>query len=316
MLLEILIPTFSREEYLTKNLYLLSKQISMIPPSNDIRVIVSDNASVDNTVLSVESIQKVFPVDLILLKSEKNLGGVANVLKLLSFAKADWVMFLGDDDFLPDGYIEFVIKVIQSENIGCVIPGFSSLYKDGSTEITREGKELKAQPGFSSVLKLSQFGHQLSGLVVRNNEMMLQTCLANQELRNSYLFIYFVSFNLLRENTIYAPQFQVLVSQGNAKDWAYDDSGLLTEVYQNYLSLFEDQPIKSILSCLVFTHKQSWRLRFSKDPSQSFRVVKHILYSQKLPIYLKTSVSIFYLFLYTNFLVKNSLRKILTKNKN
>ena len=315
MLLDILIPTYNRELDLTKNLQLLSVQIQKLGDLSLVNIVISDNASTDETIYSIEKIKKDFPVNITILNSSSNLGLESNAVKVLSASTAEWVMFLGDDDFLPDGYIQFVIDQIKTNKIGCIIPGFSSLYKDGSVIVARTGESIKTKPGLSAILNFSQFGHQLSGLVVHRDQT-LEGYLSKPNFRNIYLFIYLISFNLNKYNAIYAPQFQVLVSQGNTKDWAYDDSGLLTEIYQNYLSLFEAQPIKSILSCLAFTYKQSWRLRLSKDPSQSLRAVKHILYSQKLPIYLKTSVSIFYLFLYTNFLVKNSLRKILTKNKN
>ena len=315
MSLDILIPTYNRELDLIKNLKLLSVQIKKLCHPSSVNIIISDNASTDKTIPSIEEIKKDFPTSINVLKSSTNLGLESNVVKILSASTTEWVMFLGDDDFLPDGYIQFVIDQIKTNKIGCIIPGFSSFYKDGSVIVTRTGESIRTKPGLSAILKLSQFGHQLSGLVIHRDQT-LEEYLSKPDFRNLYPFIYFISFNLNKYDGIYAPQFQVLVSQGNTKDWAYDDSGLLTEIYQNYLSLFEERPVKSILACLAFTHEQSWRLRLSKDPLQSVRAVKHILYSQKLPIYLRALVSIFYPFLYANFLVKSSLRKILTKNKN
>ncbi len=314
-LLDILIPTYNREKILVKNLTKLADQIEKISNNSEIRVIVSDNASNDNTIFSIEALRAEFPAELLLLKSPENKGGANNVVKTMLNSTAEWVMFLGDDDFLPDGYIQFVIDQIKSDRIGCVIPGFSSLYKNGSVIVSRTGESIKTKPGLSAILKLSQFGHQLSGLVVHRNQT-LEGYLSKPNFRNIYPFIYFISFNLNKYDAIYAPQFQVLVSQGNTKDWGYDDSGLLTEIYQNYLNLFEDQPIKAILTCLVFTYKQQWRLRLSKNPLQSVRAVKHILTSQNLPFYLKVSISIFYPLLYTVFLVKSLLRKVLVKDKN
>jgi len=314
MSLDILIPTYNRQLDLIKNLKLLSIQIQKLSDSSLVNIIISDNASTDETILSIEHIKKNFPTSINVLNSSTNLGLESNVVKVLSASNAEWVMFLGDDDFLPDEYIQFVIDQIKANKIGCIIPGFSSLYKDGSVIVTRKGESVKTKPGLSAILNLSQFGHQLSGLVIHRDQT-LEKYLSKPNFRNIYLFIYFISFNLNKYNSIYTPQFQVLVSQGNTKDWAYDDSGLLTEIYQNYLSLFEDQPIKSILACLAFTYKQEWRLRLSKNPLQSLRAVKHILTFQKLPIYLKISILIFYPFLYTLFLAKNLLRKILLKNK-
>lgn len=119
MLLEILIPTFNREEDLKKNLNILASQIQKISEPHQIRVIISDNASTDSTVSSVEALRGNFPSELVLLQSPENKGAENNVVKILSNAKAEWVMFLGDDDFLPDGYIEFVIKTIKKKKRKC-----------------------------------------------------------------------------------------------------------------------------------------------------------------------------------------------------
>jgi hypothetical protein len=185
------------------------------------------------------------------------------------------------------------------------------LYKDGSTNISRGGKELKTQPGFSAVLKLSWFGHQLSGLVIKNNELMLKTYLANQQFRNLYLLIYFVAFNLLHENAIYVPQYQVLVSQGNTKDWKYDDSGLLTEIYLNYLLLFKNEPLKAIISCIFFTYQQKWRLRYSKNPFKTLIAFRHIAISPILPLLLKITIVCVFLLYYLYWIIYSIVIKLL-----
>jgi glycosyltransferase involved in cell wall biosynthesis len=237
MSLDILIPTYNRQLDLIKNLKLLSIQIQKLSDSSLVNIIISDNASTDETILSIEHIKKNFPTSINVLNSSTNLGLESNVVKVLSASNAEWVMFLGDDDFLPDEYIQFVIDQIKANKIGCIIPGFSSLYKDGSVIVTRKGESVKTKPGLSAILNLSQFGHQLSGLVIHRDQT-LEKYLSKPNFRNIYPFIYFISFNLNKYDAIYVPQFQVLVSQGNTKDWGYDESGLLTEVYQNYLSLF------------------------------------------------------------------------------
>jgi glycosyltransferase involved in cell wall biosynthesis len=313
MILDILIPTFNRELDLQKNLKLLATQIQNMKNPHEINIIISDNASTDNTVALVMEMKKIFPTTIKLLQSQTNRGLEANAVKILSEATSPWVMFLGDDDFLPDGYIEFVLNNLKNNQIGGIIPGFTCLYPDGSTKIKRFGTQLKINPGFSAVLKFSQFGHQLSGLVVPRNKKMLETYLAHQNYRNIYLFIYFVAFTLYRETTLYTPQYQVLVTQNNTKDWNYDDSGLLTEIYLNYLILFKHQPLKILLTSLYFTHQQIWRLHFTKNFKNNQKTVKNIFQSSKLPLMLRLSIIIFCLFRYIYWFLKTSFKQLLLK---
>ncbi|AFY59964.1 glycosyltransferase family 2 protein [Synechococcus sp. PCC 6312] len=309
MLLEILIPTFNREEFLIKNLDLLNSQISKLPNPTQVAIIISDNCSSDNTVKAVQEYIANSSLKIHLLQQDYNRGLEVNAVNALSAATAPWVMFLGDDDYLPDEYLKFIIEQISTRrDLGCIVPGSSRLYSDGTIRIIHgdEGKLTYLKPGFKSVLKISYFGHQLSGLTFLKDETMIEKYTASKY-RNIQLFIYFIAFNIDNKSSIYAEKYKVLVSHFNHRHWNFDESGLLIDNYLNYLLLYENNIIKRIISCVVFTDKQKWRLRIGSI-KKSLRSLNNILHSNKLPISLKATLVVYYIYASSYSLLQRALR--------
>jgi hypothetical protein len=192
------------------------------------------------------------------------------------------------------------------------------LYGDGSITPARTAKFniKKFTPGLASALKLSSFGHQLSGLVLKRDGLY-ERYVADEKFRNIYLFIFFVAFNNLRGNSYYAPIHQVLVSQGNSKDWRYDESGLLTEILKNYQITYPHSPIKRLFLCHAFTVQQSWRLQIGIRPSNIKKSIKayiHLYKNDYLDMAYKASLLFLYPFLYAKLIaggVRNRLRRVI-----
>lgn len=308
-LLEILIPTFNRSECLKKNLRLLDQQLHDAGLTSEVRVIVSDNASPDGTAYTVSTLATELRNQIMLLRSEVNVGLEANVVQVLRAAEADFVMFLGDDDYLPDGYLADVVARLRKGWQGCIIPGFSGLRQDGYIVPQRDGAARTTSAGFLGVLRLSHYGHQLSGLVVPR-ERLLQNYLARPENRNLYPFIFFVGHALQYGGGVYLPEYQVLVTQGNSKDWEYDRSGLLTHVFRNYQTLYPAAPLKVAACCAKFLWTQSWRLRLGKSPKKSFLAVLHICSDRGIRLSVKVATIFLYPVLYGRALIRFMLRQV------
>lgn len=311
--IDILIPTYNRSGCLEKNLRLLNEQVSILTGSVNIQVIISDNHSQDATIPTVNALIKEMPLSIILLTSEENVGLEANTVKVLAASHAEFVMFLGDDDYLPDGYLQYAVDMINEKKIGCLIPGFSALFNDGKVIDARGGHKHIVAPSFKSVLMLSLYGHQLSGLLFRRSGV-LDAYLKHPQFRNIYLFIYFVTYSLSREISIFNPEFQVLVSQGNSKDWKYDDSGLLTQMFCNYEALFGAGSFRSVLCCLRIIYVQPSRMRFSIIPLKSVKAVAHILRSKNISTSVKMAVFIAYPLFYMRGIV-HSLKSFIYSKK-
>lgn len=309
--IDILIPTYNRADFLRKNLLLLNEKIVENRLLNQFRLIVSDNCSPDNTLDVLGEISKSVPIELVHHTQKKNIGLEKNAIFLLNKSSADYVMYLGDDDYLPDGYLQFVVDSIGDGRISCIIPGYSSLHKDGIVKPSRNANfDIKQfEPGFETVCEISHFGHQLSGLVTRRAGLY-QAYTKSNEYRNIYPFIFFVTFCMMRGATLYAPKFQVLVSQDNSKDWQYDASGLLIEIFKNYKIAFSEDEKRAAQACLSFARKQSWRLRVGRNPLIAVKALTHLLVSSEVDPRVKVSLMWLYPALYLELVGRYVSRKI------
>lgn len=298
-MIDILIPTYNRAEFLKKNILVLNKQICDSGLQEDFRIIVSDNCSTDNTADYLSEIENDLAVQLLRYRQDKNIGLEPNVLFLLGKATSEYVMYLGDDDYLPDGYLDFVFEKIKKEDVHCVIPGFSALFPGNIVKPARNAKFpfKKYTPGFSTVCKLSNFGHQLSGLVTKRDGLY-DEYMTREEFRNIYPFVFFVAYCMLRGNTYYAPKYQVLVSQGNSKDWRYDDSGLLIDIFKNFKIAFPGKPFKAAWASLAFARIQSWRLRVGINPVNTIKSFVHLTGSKEVSPLIKVSLITLYPYCY------------------
>lgn len=285
--ISILIPTYNRHKYVIKNLVLINELIAREGLALSYKVLISDNNSSDKTVDSVRNTLDEISLDGELFCQETNIGLERNALFLLHKSRSEYVMFLGDDDYIPDGYLTYVVQTIKDNPETCaVVPGFSNLFADGSVTSNRVANFPKRHisKGFLSIIRNSQYGHQLSGLVLRRDQLY-DTYVKDNRFHNIYLFIFFLGYNIKRGSCSYAPRYQVLVSQENAKDWRYDDSGLLTEIFKNYYMLY-GYSMKSLLCCLAFTWQQSWRLRISRDLRLCLKSFAHLLRAKSVhPVY-------------------------------
>lgn len=112
-LLSILIPTYNRAHYLRLSLYNWLDQINTA--KEPVELIVSDNASTDNTREVVEEAHCLgsFKYN----RNSVNLGFEKNAQKLLNIARGEFVWILGDDDIPLQGAVDRVLDVIKDKSI-------------------------------------------------------------------------------------------------------------------------------------------------------------------------------------------------------
>ncbi len=101
--LSICIPTYRRARYLAETLDSVIAQAT-----SDVEIIVSDNASPDNTAEVVQACQARFP-RLTYFRQPENLGADRNYLQSVALASGEWCWLLGDDDLLEPGAIACVL---------------------------------------------------------------------------------------------------------------------------------------------------------------------------------------------------------------
>jgi abequosyltransferase len=280
-MLDILIPTYNRASYLRSNLDLMYSQVMADKLEDKINIIISDNHSTDETYNIAERFKKEHStLNIALFQQEENVGLERNTVFVLSQAKSNYVMFLGDDDFLPGGYLSFCFQQLNSvNNLGCIIPGNLYINPEADKNIKRAGDfdPIMLEPGFESMLKIGSYGHQMSGILFKR-EQLLESYLKSDS-RNIYLFIYFALFCIQKYRSIYAPKFTVEINTTNAKDWSYDQTGLLAEVYKSYYPFIFELGEQRVVDLIVdFTVKQSFRLGINPlHPIKSLKSFKGLL---------------------------------------
>lgn len=280
--LQILIPTFNRAVPLKRNLELLEQQLQDARVAGRVQILVSDNASSDDTATVIDEAVRRLGALIDASRQSRNVGLEANSVAVLQRARAPYVMYLGDDDYLPPGYLARVLELVDTDReTSCVIPGFSTVFPDGTIAARRNApfQEKRFEAGYQAVLELSGFGHQLSGLTLRRDGLA-DAYLRNERFRNIYLFIFFVGHCAQRGATWYVPRYQVLVSDGNAKDWRYDEAGLVPEIARNYRALFPDSTLRQLWAIHTFIDQQAWRILMRGLP----RSVPTMLRSPDLPL--------------------------------
>ena len=278
MLIDILIPTYNRSEDLVYNLTLIQEELVQYQLFDQVKVILSDNCSPDNTQTAVEDFLAKKHPDFVVdyYRTEENIGLEKNAIHVLSKASSAFIMFLGDDDYLDKGYLPYCIEKIASQkDLGCIITGIVQIDNDlnviGHPRPT-DFEEVAGAAGYDSMLKYSHLGHQLSGLLLRRDNL-LEDYLATKENRNIYLFIYFTANRIEKYTVIYVPKFKTQVKILNAKDWSYNQLGLLDEVFKSYYPFIESQGQEKVKNLLIhFCRLHSYRLDIKK--SQPLRLYK------------------------------------------
>ena len=98
--LAIAIPTLNRQQYLEKNISFIDKQI--LPEKIRLSICISNSASTDDTETYLSKLRDTRD-DIFLFNEQTGwTGGNYGHLIMALPKNADWVWYMGDDDFLPD----------------------------------------------------------------------------------------------------------------------------------------------------------------------------------------------------------------------
>jgi abequosyltransferase len=237
MIISILIPTYNRASSLDHNLKILSSILCDDIFKIKVCIIISNNASSDNTNLVVGKYANTLNIKY--FSHRENIGLEKNALFVLKQANTPYVMYLGDDDYISKNYLRSVLYLIeQNENIRCIVPSWQGILLDGTVVegIQRDiyTKSKWYSKGIKSCMELSWRGHQLSGLVFKSDN--LYNSYLERGLNNIYPFLYFVAYSCLNGESYHLTTYPILVTQPGQekKDWTYGKDGLITEMLNNY----------------------------------------------------------------------------------
>lgn len=123
--LSICIPTYNRSEALTRLLSSIENALPKLstPQRDQIEVLISDNASTDNTAEVIREFRARLP-KLAAWANPQNLGAEGNFLVLLTRARGEFLWVIGDDDRLRPGALKFVLQQLKP-GLGMLLLNFS-----------------------------------------------------------------------------------------------------------------------------------------------------------------------------------------------
>lgn len=239
-MLSILIPTYNRAEFLIKNIQILDDIIKKGGFEKEIDIIISDNASTDSTIADLRRERARISVPITVYEHETNKGGVANCLFVFEKSTSEYIMYLGDDDYISYEYLSECMAIIKNDPaVNAIVPNYVPVSVDGViVDSSRQpiGPTLSFQAGYASVLENAWKGHQLSGLVFNRENLAREY--DKYRAVNMYFFIFFVAISALTGRIYCIFQNPVHVTQPvKKKDWGYGDNGLVNDVFDNFKKL-------------------------------------------------------------------------------
>lgn len=121
-LLTIAIPTYNRSAYLDRALEHIERQYD-----ERLEILVSDNASTDNTPQIVQKYEK--SLQITYLKNDINKGADVNFLNCFKGANGKFIILLGDDDVFVEGAINYILDYLEKNlESSLVFMNFASFY--------------------------------------------------------------------------------------------------------------------------------------------------------------------------------------------
>jgi len=109
MILSICIPTYNRVRFLDALLGLLTAKFAESDLNSKVEILVSDNASTDNTSEVLEKYRGIISY----WKNDENIGPDANFLKLFSEASGRYIWLPGDDDLVRVDTLNYILRMIS-----------------------------------------------------------------------------------------------------------------------------------------------------------------------------------------------------------
>jgi len=82
--------------------------------TDEVEVLVSDNASTDNTLEIIKEYQERYPGVIRLLRNETNIGADGNFLQCMFSAMGKHVMMISDDDIIVEGAVERILTFLKT----------------------------------------------------------------------------------------------------------------------------------------------------------------------------------------------------------
>src|SRR5438552_13258444 len=113
-LLSVTIPTWNRSHFLKEMVLSVITQAERYGLTNEVEVVISDNASTDDTQSVVAELQAHTQVGIKYHRNEANLGAIKNIVQTLELSSGRYWMLYGDDDLMVDGALPRILDTLRA----------------------------------------------------------------------------------------------------------------------------------------------------------------------------------------------------------
>jgi abequosyltransferase len=122
-LLSVCIPTYNRANYLKECLDSIVCQFGDNNIYDQIEIIISDNASDDDTEELVAEYQKTYK-NIRYFRNKENIGGAKNGMVILQLPLGRYAWLVGDDDIVSGNSIKYLISKIKEKEYSVILMNF------------------------------------------------------------------------------------------------------------------------------------------------------------------------------------------------
>jgi abequosyltransferase len=131
-ILTIAIPTYNRSAFLKRSLQYLYEQKNDLA---NVELIISDNASADNTSEVVAEFQSL-GLNIRYIRNPENKGADLNIVQCYTSAKGKYVLTLGDDDYFVANAVGKIVKMLSAGDYGVVYINSNNSAERANTSTT------------------------------------------------------------------------------------------------------------------------------------------------------------------------------------
>ena len=179
--------------------------ISVSGYESQIEIIVSDNASTDDTTDIIRSLQIKYPW-VRCYRNDSNIGAEGNFYYLSTLANGDYVWIIGDDDKLAEEAISVVMKLIDSSGEGynlfvCDYSVYSKDFKEKKAEVGYGLNNVSTITNHNDLMKI--FGWRLSYIssIIFNRSIFLAVSKDRYDkyLEYGFSFLYMVCYGVIND---------------------------------------------------------------------------------------------------------------------
>ena len=139
--------------------------------SQEIEIVVSDNASPDNT---EETIKQISDLRVKYFKNRRNYGIDGNILKCAERAKGQYIFYITDEDFIDLKELQWLIDLIKKKkNLALIIGAVSNKRKNQKEKLISYGDGLY-KPGVESISAAYFKNGYLASIIIRRDTLDLE----------------------------------------------------------------------------------------------------------------------------------------------